>query len=59
MMKIADVVLKIAIEAEIKNPLGEKEVFGKGDASSAYQIVAEAMRDMYPEAQPRGEENRQ
>lgn len=58
-MKIADVVLKIAIEAEIKNSLGKKEVFDKSDVIRVSQMISEAMRDMYPEAQPKEEKSRQ
>lgn len=58
-MKIADVVLKIAIEAEIKNSLGKKEVFDKSDVIRVSQIVSKAIRDRYLEDQPPEEESRQ
>ena len=58
-MKIADVVITVSVDAEIKNLLGEKEVSEKESIKRLCQMISQAMNDTYLKDQPTGEENRQ
>lgn len=58
-VKVGEISIKFAIDVESKNLLEDKEVFGKESANRAYLMISEAIRDMYPEDQPTGGENKQ
>ena len=51
-MKIADVVITVSVDAEIKNFLGEKEVSERESVKRLCQVISQAMHDTYLKDQP-------
>ena len=51
-MKIANVVITVSVNAEIKNFLGEKGVSEKESVKRLCQVISQAMHDTYLKDQP-------